>query len=123
MEHHNLVGWMDMSGQIKSPEQIQGSVVVGNETYVAQWESTKDIKVTFYGNGGKPTTMTRMYAYGERLGSLSTMDEYPSSAIGFDGWYTSSDGGDKVNESSRVEVDTALYAHWVVDEDEADGYI
>ncbi len=82
--------------------------------YTAQWDEGTYIVSFDGGNGGTnpgPVTVT----HGGLYPALAE-----SSRIGytFDGWYTQSQGGDKVEEGNRVEItnDITLYAHWTQNE-------
>jgi hypothetical protein len=91
--NHDFLGWKDMSGQIKTKEQILETPISGNETYVAQWQQIT-CEVEFNSNGGLPGVMTREYPYGSEIGYLPIPDEFPDKAIDLDGWYTERSGGD-----------------------------
>lgn len=85
--------------------------------------------MTFNGNGGSPSVMTRKYAYGEQIGYFPTFDEYPNEALGISGWET--ENGQSVNEKYVVKSNMTLIAQWkwiidpieVVYDDNSDNFI
>jgi hypothetical protein len=109
--NHDFLGWKDMSGQIKTKEQILETPISGNETYVAQWQQMT-CEVKFNSNGGLPGVMTREYPYGSEIGYLPIPDEFPDLAISLAGWYTRLSGGEKITPNTEVVEDTTYYAHW-----------
>ena len=75
----------------------------------ARWEAQK-YKVSFNANGGKLSgASTIEVVSGKSIGQL------PGAArkgYAFDGWYTSSEGGIKVNTVYKVTGNVTLFAHW-----------
>jgi len=75
----------------------------------ARWESQK-YKVSFNANGGKLSGVSTIeVTSGKSIGQL------PGAArkgYAFDGWYTSSEGGIKVNTVYKVTGNVTLFAHW-----------
>lgn len=86
-----------------------------NHTLYAHWIERKEITVSFNSNGGSSVS-SKTVIVGEQYGTLptSTREGYT-----FDGWYTSSTGGNKVTSGTTVsnKYDHTLYAHWI----QADG--
>lgn len=109
--NHDFIGWKDMSGQIKTEDEIVNRPVSGNETYVAQWKPKK-CTIIFNSNNGVPATMKREYNYGDKIGYFPSVDEFPDKAIRLDGWWTASSGGTRRSEEYVVTYSTTLYAHW-----------
>ena len=75
----------------------------------ARWESQK-YKVSFNANGGKLSGVSTIeVTSGKSIGQLpgATRKGYA-----FDGWYTSSEGGIKVNTVYKVTGNVTLFAHW-----------
>ena len=70
---------------------------------------TSSIKVTFDPNGGEVTPTYKTLNIGDEVGTLPkpVRDEYI-----FDGWYTSSTGGNQINENTIVNEAVIYYAHW-----------
>ena len=114
-----FVGWKDMSGQIKTEDEIVNRPVSGNETYIAQWKLIP-CEVTFNCNGGKPVEMKKTYPYASKIGHLPIPDEFQEGMTGFDGWYDDSGQypgmypvGTKVTESYVIPGNVTLTAHWI----------
>ncbi|MCQ2516547.1 MAG: InlB B-repeat-containing protein, partial [Saccharofermentans sp.] len=90
-----------------------GSVFSGSsdQTIYAHW-TARSYTVSFDSNGGSSIPSISV-TYGSPYGSLTTpsRDGYT-----FDGWYTSSTGGSKIESSSvfRGLDNQTLYAHWTV---------
>ena len=68
------------------------------------------VKLTYDNNGGSGCSFKDV-SYGSNYGELCTPVK---SGYDFDGWYTSLNGGVKVNENTKVTTNTnhTLYAHW-----------
>lgn len=68
-------------------------------------------KLKFNANGGETSVAEKTAYYGSAIGDLptATKDYYS-----FDGWYTESDGGEKILPDTRFNssVDVMVYAHW-----------
>ena len=80
----------------------------GNHTLYAKWE-WKPYILTFNANGGTVSEASRTMAGNQKIGTLPipTRDYYD-----FDAWYTEPTGGTKVMESTTINEDTTIYAHW-----------
>ena len=115
--NYDFKGWKCPDGRIADKKQngtvgqpvYIGDTVLGNSFYIAQWKPTK-YTVTFNGNGGSPSVMTRKYAYGEQIGYFPTFDKYPNEALGVSGWET--ENGQSVNEKYVVKSNMTLIAQW-----------
>ncbi len=88
----------------------EGKIVYITEDDYERYLSS--IKITFDANGGTISETSKIVHYGQTFGELPipTMNYYT-----FDGWYTSMDGGTKINETTPVTslVNQTLYAHWI----------
>ena len=65
--------------------------------------------VIFSPNGGKITDSIKEYAKDEVLGELIVPTK---SNAEFLGWYTATNGGERVSSSTRVTADALYFAHW-----------
>ena len=70
------------------------------------------LEVIFDSNGGTPVSSISVY-FGEPYGALPvpSRDYYT-----FEGWFTESDGGEKIGQDSQVQItgDITLYARWTL---------
>ena len=75
--------------------------------------------VTFDGNGGTVSSESKTVTYDESYGELPTatrtLDENTNISYVFEGWYTSANGGEKVESTTKYKVagNQTLYAHWL----------
>ena len=87
----------------------------------AQWRKKSnygnEVSVTFNVNGGKGTSISsQKYIVGKTYENLPVLYDYVENSITyvFGGWYTKSNGGNKITVSSAVDSSiTTLYAHWI----------
>ena len=88
-------------GQYKKGTQIVIVVSNGKEPFT----------VTFDGNGGNVSENSRTIHYNDSFGLLPTVSR---TGYTFEGWYTSINGGDKINSTSKYNTKSnqTLYAHW-----------
>ncbi len=101
-----FMGWKDSFGN----DVDANTVVTEDITCVAQWQA-KSYTVQFNANGGSVSTTSKSVTYDSAYGELPT----PTLADNtFAGWYTTSDGGDKVTKDTIVQITATqtLYAHW-----------
>ena len=119
---YTFAGWYTSSSggtQVTSTTQITST---SSQTLYARW-TTATYKVTLNATGGTITsnngwtssgsTATKNLTYTSQYGPLPT----PTKAgYIFAGWYTSTSGGTKITETSRVTTATShnLYARWTV---------
>ena len=79
-------------------------------TLYAQWR-INSYTATFNPNGGgtpKPSKITKNY--GEKLGTLPTVER---EGWNFEGWYTEAEGGTKITENTTMPSgNVTYYAHW-----------
>lgn len=79
----------------------------GNFTF---WARKITFTLTYDANGGTVEPETAQRVYDDAIGILPTPKR---SGYNFDGWYTSSSGGDKVDASTPMGAsDRTIYAHW-----------
>ena len=96
-------------------EHITAASIVkisGDQTIYAHW-NVKKFRVTFDGNGGSTSQTSKSVDYGANYGVLATAIR---TGYDFDGWYTSKEGGNKVESKTKVSLisNQTLYAHWKV---------
>ncbi len=107
---YTFIEWcMDSSGA----NGVATGTVVENETphtLYAKWKENT-YTVTFNANGGSVDTASKNVTYGGTYGTLPTPKRKYYS---FDGWYTATTGGTKVNSISDVAITSnqTLYARW-----------
>jgi len=105
-DQHVFDGWFtENSGGVKVTES---TTITTSVQFYEQWSEI--VTVTFNANGGSshdPVTVTHGRPYGVLPSSTKT-------GYDFLGWFLSSEGNDKVTETSIVEprIDHVLYAHW-----------
>ena len=101
-----FVKWSD--GNTANPRSV---TVTGAATYTAKFELVT-VQVAFDSQGGSSVGSTNI-TYGSAYGQLPTptMTGYK-----FDGWYTSSTGGSRVYDDTKMQrtENHTLYAHWSV---------
>lgn len=113
---YTFIGWYTAAN---GGEQVTASTTVNLSsdqiTLYAHWlGTTTTFLVTLNANGGTVPTHTILVEQGGTYGELPrpTPD---NSDYSFAGWYTSADGGTKIESSSRLiaNADHTLYAHWI----------
>ena len=82
-----------------------------NATYTAQWEINR-YTVTFDAIGGICDTDTLSVKHGSTIGALPVATRSKSVFLG---WFTSADGGVKVDAYLTVTEPLMLYAHWLTE--------
>ena len=83
-----------------------------NHTLFAQW-TAGTYTVMFNANGGSVSTASKSVTYNSTYGILPTPTR---TGYTFNGWYTATSGGTKVESSTKVAITAAqtLYARWTV---------
>ena len=108
---YTLDGWYtEIDGGEKISEETR--VPAYDVTYYAHWIPI-EYTVTFNGNGGNNASSITKH-YNEELGALPTVirDNYR-----FVGWFTSTTGGDKIFETTKMPANNVTYyAHWLQNE-------
>lgn len=94
-----------------------GGTVSSSSKTVSQsftnWNTAANGSGTAYNAGATYSTNASVTLYAQyanpSIGSLPTPTR---SGYGFDGWYTSANGGTKITDSTKVTANTTVYAHW-----------
>ncbi len=81
-----------------------------NHILYAKWRAN-EYKVSFDANGGKTSVSGTAILFGEEYGNLPIAEKKGSA---FDGWFTSKDGGTRIESTTVFEQtnDITLFAHW-----------
>ncbi|MCM1307716.1 MAG: InlB B-repeat-containing protein [Butyrivibrio sp.] len=111
LEHHTFLGWY--TGKNSGSRVESGTSVETSESHTlyARWERIY-VKVRFDANGGKVSESDRNMALGEKY----TLPDATRQYYTFDGWYTASDGGSRIDGKTSLtnRQEHTLYAHWTV---------
>ena len=104
-------GWYTAtSGGTKIETETKVSITANQDLY-AQW-TANTYTVTFDGNGGTVSgSSSKMVTYGGTYGTLPTATK---SSYKFNGWYTATSGGTKIEAGTTVTItaNQDLYAQW-----------
>ena len=106
-----FMGWYTArEGGSRVIAETKVSTNVANITLYARW-SANSFTVSFDANGGKVSTASKKVTYGSSYGNLPVPTKEGS---GFNGWFTSKNGGNVVTSSTTVSLssDQTLYAQW-----------
>ena len=111
-DNYIFVGWYtELAWKTKVDEKTTAKSDDSTILY-ARWRE-KQITISFEGNGDGVTNVpvTKTVIPGQNYGEMA---EPVRSGYKFVGWYTESEGGTKVSETDKVEIEAAhsLYAHW-----------
>lgn len=101
-------GWHDGTSIVKKV------TVSGNITLTAQWTAIT-YKVTYnYNYTDAPASKEVTYDYNTKYNATGKLPDDPTrTGFKFDGWYTASTGGEKINTSDTVTASKTLYAQWI----------
>jgi len=85
----------------------------GRDTINGKWERVDpprvNLTIRFEANGGTPGPANKVLTSGSSYGGLPGVTK---AGFDFGGWWTSADGGTKVESSSKVDDSHTLYARW-----------
>ena len=102
---YNFLGWFTA---INGGTKISATTkVTSNVTYYAHWE-IKRYTITFNANGGTGGT-TRTVSHGSKIGTLPVPAR---NGYAFLGWYSYSNGGNKISSATVVTSSSTYYAQW-----------
>jgi uncharacterized repeat protein (TIGR02543 family) len=100
-------GWYTAStGGTKIDANVK---VTANVTYYAQW-TINQYTVTFDSQGGNEVN-SKTLDYNTAIGTLPTTTR---TGYTFNGWYTASTGGTKIDANAKVTANVTYYAQWTV---------
>ena len=111
---YSFDGWYTSSSGGDLVTETTNVTRTANHSLYAHWTKVTEVTVTFNVNGGDDLSgseRTKTVVSGDVYGTLPVPTR---SGYSFDGWYTSSGGGDLVTENTRVTrtANHSLYAHW-----------
>ncbi len=112
-EGYEFLGWTGTGLESITKEVTIPTQSSGHREYTAHWKAN-EYTLYFNGNGGSTPNSTSVY-YDSTYGTLPTPTR---TGYTFDGWYTLSVGGTKVDDASIVKTanEHTLYARWVANE-------
>lgn len=111
---YTFAGWntaANGSGTSYANQSSCGPMGAGNVTLYAQW-TANTYMVSFNANEGiAPSPMSKQVTYNSAYGTLATTSR---TGYTFNGWYTASSGGTKIETTTIVSTASGhtLYAHW-----------
>jgi len=92
-------------------EFTSATPVIEAITVYARWTANDDVRVTFDGNGGTPTTQYRDVQGGLTVGAAMPADPTRTGYV-FAGWFTETSGGTEFTLTTPVNEDITVYARW-----------
>ena len=106
-ENETKVDGIEEYSEKRIGEEEIGGVLYKTFTY--DLDPSSIIKITFDPNGGSVTPTSKKIIIGNPIGTLPK----PIKADNiFDGWFTSSTGGDQITENTKPSTNATYYAHW-----------
>ena len=105
---YRFTGWYTgLNGGVRVTEATR--MGVSSVTVYAHW-TVNEYKLSFHAAGGNCSVSSKLVKYGYSYGTLPT----PTRAgYRFAGWYTASNGGNRVTETTRMGASSVtVYAHW-----------
>ena len=106
-ENETKVDGIEEYSEKRIGEEEIGGVLYKTFTY--DLDPSSIIKITFDPNGGSVTPTSKKIIIGNPIGTLPK----PIKADNiFDGWFTSSTGGDQISENTKPSTNATYYAHW-----------
>lgn len=115
---YTLAGWYTAENGggvcVYSGGEVANVEICHDHTIYAYWRRSNNYYVTLNANGGKINGADTYTAYLEPDSKLTVLSLVPQkSGSIFDGWYTKSAGGTKVDESATITGNVEYYAHWL----------
>lgn len=107
---YTFAGWFDEDGNAWSAS----TVITGSVTYYAKWDANS-YELTLYANGGAYADGSNVKVYpASETTPIGNVEIPTREGYVFRGWYTRTDGGERVEfeTTSTLDKDTILYAHW-----------
>ena len=102
----SFVGWYKDANCTPGQEYVEGSIVSDSTVY-AKW----GYAVTFNANGGNNITPQNILVGSSDI-PIGTLPTSTKTDYVLDGWYTSIDGGTKIDENYTPTSNVIMYAHW-----------
>ena len=112
-EGYTFAGWYTASSGGNKVTSSTTVKITAAQTLYAHW-TANSYTVSFDANSGNtPNPTSKQVTYDSTYGDLATSTK---TGYTFDGWYTASNGGDKIVSSTKVTKanNQTLYAHWTV---------
>ena len=110
-ENYTFQGWYTglTDGEIVTEEYI----VTGTMTIYAHWQENEKYTITFNANGGEVSPSTKQVYINNPIRELPipTRENYT-----FQGWYTDSESGIRIEETYVPSASIEIYAHWKLDQ-------
>lgn len=107
---YTFAGWFDEDGNAWNAS----TVITGSVTYYAKWDANS-YELTLYANGGAYADGSNVKVYpASETTPIGNVEIPTREGYVFRGWYTRTDGGERVEfeTTSTLDKDTILYAHW-----------
>lgn len=107
---YTFAGWFDEDGNAWNAS----TVITGSVTYYAKWDANS-YELTLYANGGAYADGSNVKVYpASETTPIGNVEIPTREGYVFRGWYTRTDGGERVGfeTTSTLDKDTILYAHW-----------
>lgn len=107
---YDFVGWYK-EATCENAWDFETDLIQEEVTLYAKWVARK-VDVYFDAQNNTPIASVEKY-FDDSVGSTNTPDK---KGYIFDGWYTQKEGGDRVESSTKIEVEEKVtyYAHWKV---------
>ncbi|GBU26239.1 hypothetical protein R83H12_02934 [Fibrobacteria bacterium R8-3-H12] len=105
---YTFAGWTGSNGTAAQTTVTIAKGSTGDKTYTATW-TPASYTITFNANGGTVTPASGTTGEGQKLASLPTPTR---EGYTFKGWFTTSTGSEKVEESKVYSANTTIYAQW-----------
>lgn len=77
-------------------------------------EQPTTVTVTFDGNGNGMTTTQEVVFIDGAPGHIGQFPTYSMTGHRLDGWYDQPEGGNRISESTPIDHDMTVYAHWTL---------
>ena len=107
---YTFAGWYTAASGGTKIESSTKVSITANQTLYAHW-TANTYTVTFNANGGSVSTSSKKVTYAGTYGTLPTPTR---TGYTFNGWYTATSGGSKIEAGTTVSItaNQTLYAHW-----------
>lgn len=109
---HTFGGWWT---QATGGERVTAETLIPalDTTYYAHWDINQ-YRVSFDSNGEGASAVADIV--GDYDTELGTLTDSVRRGYVFDGWWTEREGGEEINEHTKIgATDVVYYAHWIID--------